>query len=104
MTKPMPYDVPMFDEPKAPPRRLLAAPGTPAAPKPSWTRYKPVKPVRCDDCLRAHTEGPAPLARGARWRRKQGATDLLLCYEHAQVRRGLDNLPPLRDDGKTGLR
>lgn len=70
---------------------------TTSTPKPRWSKYRPKHPVKCDDCmlLLAVTKGNAPASRQAKWRRKQGASDLLLCYAHATARRTEDGLEPL---------
>lgn len=69
--------------------------------KPRWSKYRPVNPVKCDDCmlLLALTKGKAPRARSARWRRKCGDVDLLLCQGHADQRREEDGMPGLKGYG-----
>jgi hypothetical protein len=42
------------------------------------------------------SKGNAPASRPARWKRKQGAEYLLLCYQHAELRREEDGLKSLR--------
>lgn len=66
--------------------------------KPKWTRYNPINPVKCDDCmlLLAVAKGNAPASRQARWRRKAGDSDLLLCQGHADLRREEDGMPELK--------
>ena len=65
--------------------------------KPQWSKYRPKNPVKCDDCmlLLAETQGRAPASQPARWRRKVGRSDLLLCYGHAALRRDSDGLEAL---------
>lgn len=67
--------------------------------RPAWTKYRPVNPVKCDDCclVLALAKGDGPATRQARWRRVQDGADLLLCYAHADVRRKEDGLVPLQD-------
>jgi hypothetical protein len=68
--------------------------------KPRWTKYRPKFPLKCDDCMLvlALAKGAGPPSRQAKFRRKQGAGDLLLCYAHAQARRDEDGMKPLEDD------
>ncbi len=68
--------------------------------KPKWSKYRPVNPVKCDDCMLilALAKGEAPASRQARWKRKTEDADLLLCYGHADIRRAEDGLKPLGDD------
>lgn len=77
---------------KTPPRPKSSGPKRPA-----WTKYVTKTGMKCDDCMLvlALAKGEAPASRQARWRRKQGETDLLLCYAHAQERRIEDGLDPL---------
>jgi hypothetical protein len=77
---------------KAPSRR-----DTERAARPRWSKYRPLNPVKCDDCmlLLAETQGQAPASQPARWRRQMGRTDLLLCYGHAAIRRDSDGLESL---------
>lgn len=67
--------------------------------RPRWTKYKPVNPVKCDDCMLilALAKGDGPAARQARWKRAQDGAYLLLCYAHADARREEDGLVPLKD-------
>lgn len=66
--------------------------------KAKYTRYRPINPVKCDDCMLvlALAKGQAPASRQARWRRKAGEVDLLLCQGHADLRREEDGLPALK--------
>lgn len=77
---------------KAPTRK-----DTEKAAQPRWSKYRPKNPVKCDDCmlLLAETQGKGPASQPARWRRKSGVTDLLLCYAHADLRRDSDGLESL---------
>jgi hypothetical protein len=65
--------------------------------KPRWSKYQVKHRVKCDDCmlLLAQTNGQGAASRQARWRRKVGGSDLLLCYAHAALRRTADGLAPL---------
>jgi hypothetical protein len=67
--------------------------------KPRWSKYSPINPVKCDDCMLilALAKGDAPASRQARWRRQCGDSDLLLCYGHAALRREEDGMRPLKD-------
>lgn len=80
------------DQPVAVPTRPKARAG-----KVVWSKYRPKHPVKCDDCmlLLATTRGQAPASRQAKFRRKQGSLDLLLCYAHTQARRDEDGLAPM---------
>lgn len=73
---------------------------TTSAARPRWTKYRPKSPEKCDDCMLvlALAKGNGPVSRQAKWRRKQGATDLLLCHAHAQARRDEDGLGDLPDE------
>lgn len=64
--------------------------------RPRWSKYRPVNPVKCDDCMAvlAETRGEGPASRQAKWRRKQGNLDRLLCYAHAALQRAEDGLAP----------
>lgn len=66
--------------------------------KPKWTKYRPVRPLKCDDCMLilALAKGEAPPSRQARWRRKTTDTDLILCQGHADLRREEDGMPELK--------
>lgn len=66
--------------------------------KPKWTRYRPIHPVKCDDCMLVLViaRGEAPASRQARWRRKAEGSDLLLCQGHADLRREEDGMPALK--------
>lgn len=77
---------------KAPTRKDQAR-----AARPVWSKYRPKNAVKCDDCmlLLAQQHGKAPASQPARWKRKQGASDLLLCYAHAALRRDADGLGAL---------
>ena len=54
-----------------------------------YTKHRPKKPVRCDDCLAALGRDPkSPATRTAAFRRTQEGTEpLLLCYPHKEMRR-----------------
>lgn len=79
---------PLFDPPDEPPaaRPLAAARGTG---RPTYTRYRPKTPVRCDDCAAAYVADPgAPMSRNATYRRAQAGTPaLLLCHAHVRLRK-----------------
>lgn len=62
--------------------------------KPKWSAHSPVKPVKCDDCMRVLLEakGEGPAALNARWKRVQDGADLLLCYGHGRARRVEDGI------------
>lgn len=68
---------------------------------PVWTKYRPKDPLKCDDCnLFLHqSRGSGPAARRAYFRRKARGVDLLLCSEHAQLRREDDGLEQLKEGG-----
>jgi hypothetical protein len=85
--------LPMFPEPDPPP---IAKP--PVKPfndvsdgygRVSYAKYRPKKPVRCDDCAAAFIDDPnAPHSLPAAVKRTQaGAKPLLLCHRHAQARK-----------------
>jgi len=86
----------LFDVPDVPPvkpgRRL---PTNPA--RVVWAKYRPVNPVKCDDCMHAlaMAQGKAPASRQAKFKRTQGGEVLLVCYWHAQVRREEDGMSAL---------
>lgn len=92
--------IPMFDVPEAAPRPAPRRQGD--NPKPVWSKYRPKNPVRCDDCVAVLVEakGKAPASLSARWKRKAGGTDRLLCVPHANKQRELDALPPLKGGAK----
>lgn len=66
--------------------------------RPTWSKYRPLNAVKCDDCMLAlyQAKGEAPASKPARWKRKQGASFLLLCYGHADLWREEDGLTPLK--------
>lgn len=66
--------------------------------KPKWTKYRPINPVKCDDCmlLLAVSKGNAPASRQARWKRKTTDSEYLLCQGHADLRREEDGMPELK--------
>ncbi len=80
-----------------PPVRKVTRKST-SSEKPRWSKYRPVHPVKCDDCMYVLflAEGNAPASRQGKWRRKQGELDLILCYAHAEIRREEDGLTPLK--------
>ena len=89
---------PMFD---LPPRLPAGMPhrGLPAVSQaPTWAKYRPARPVRCEVCMRvlAETGGDGPLPRDARWKRRAAGQTVLLCHDHAQVQRHVDRMPALR--------
>lgn len=67
--------------------------------RPKWTKYRPINPLKCDDCMLvlALAKGNGPATRQARWKRVQDGKDQLLCYGHADARREEDGLEPLKD-------
>lgn len=80
---------PMFEEiPEQPIARTLTDTSGGYGPV-RYTRYRPKKPVRCDDCAAAFTADPkAPHSRTAAFKRTQAGTEpLLLCYPHKELRR-----------------
>lgn len=90
----------MFDiTPTAPPHRRTPKPAGAGTQKPRWSKYRPANRVPCDECvaLLIHTDGQAPIARGARWRRRHGDSDRVLCYPHAAEAREHDGLTPLKN-------
>lgn len=89
--------VPLFDVPEGTPVRAPRRSAPPAS-EPIWTRYRPKNPVKCDHCMRvlAETNGTGPIAQTARYRRRAGGTDEVLCYPHAQLQRDADGLPRFR--------
>lgn len=93
-----PQDLPLFDV-TTPPIKTPKRPKAQSSDRPRWSRYRPVNPVKCDDCmlLLAITKGEAPASRQARYRRNLGDSDLLLCFAHAQERREEDGLKPYRE-------
>jgi hypothetical protein len=95
---PPPGMTPLFGDP---PPREEAAPkrSVLAHHKPMWSKYHPVRKVRCDDCMAflARHHGEGPLSRQARWKRKAGGQVLLLCTAHADVWRERDRMPELKD-------
>jgi hypothetical protein len=80
----------MFEDPPQPPVAPILTDTTGGWGKAAYTRYRPKKPVRCDDCAAAFIQDKnAPHSRPAAYRRKQeGTDDLLLCYEHKAMREG----------------
>jgi hypothetical protein len=80
---------PMFAEiPEQPVARVLTDTSGGYGPV-KYTRYRPVKPRKCDDCLAALGKDPrSPASRTAAFRRTQEGTEaLLLCYPHREIRR-----------------
>lgn len=76
---------------------LFDAPGPGRRPKtqhrPEWIRYRPVVPVKCDDCvlLLADSDGSNGLrASDARYRRRFRAINTYYCAPHARTRRSAD--------------
>jgi hypothetical protein len=88
------FDAPEPDRPRAPRQRPQLAHHAP-----KWTKYRPKNPLPCDDCklYLAQHNGRGPASRQARWRRKVGGTDRLLCGPHAQLMRDQDRLPRFKE-------
>lgn len=88
--------LPLFDPPTPDPVRHPQV--TPKPGRPTWSRYRPKNPVKCDDCMAVHAEtgGRGPIAGMARWRRAVGRDYRLLCYAHARRWRDHDKLPALK--------
>ena len=85
-------ELPLFEvaDPPPPPSVRKAVPA--GAGEVEWSRYQPKQPVRCDDCMQAYIEdSAAPLARQARYQRRQGSVRRLLCTGHAKEWRDYDN-------------
>lgn len=88
-------DVPMFEV-------TVPEVTTPTRPKaagrPRWSKYRPVNPVKCDDCMLVLTlaKGAAPLARFARHKRAVDGDYLLLCEAHANARKAEDGIKDAR--------
>lgn len=69
-----------------------------------WARYKVLKPVHCDDCVRfvheawgkANTRAPNP----ACYRRTEKGVPTFHCWFHTEERRRADGLVPLKSKGK----
>lgn len=81
--------VPMFEEvPEQPVAKILTDTSGGYGPV-RYTRYRPTKPRKCDDCLAALGKDPAsPASRTAAFKRTQDGTEpLLLCYPHKELRR-----------------
>lgn len=57
-----------------------------------YAKYRPKKPVKCDDCMGAFIGNPsAPASRPAAFKRtQQGANTLLLCHAHTRLRKQLE--------------
>lgn len=79
------------------------APADPPEPQPVAEPGRPVwaqvrTSARCTICVLAlvETKGSAPPSRTARYRRRIGRAELLLCFEHAQEQRLADGMPLLR--------
>lgn len=93
--------IPLFDPPAG--DDSYRKPKRPAKPgRAVWSRYRPKKPVRCDDCMTQlhETGGKEPtMAASARWQRKAGGERRLLCYRHAEIWREVDALPKLKKGG-----
>lgn len=96
MREPDPMQDPLFDV-ETPPVKIPSLREEKAASRPRWSKYRPLNPVKCDDCMLvlALAGGKAPASRQAKWRRKAGDSDRLLCYGHASARRAEDGLEPL---------
>lgn len=96
--------MPMFDLPQAAAPAVGEPTGRRTAKKPKpnaieWSGYRPKARVPCDSCLADLVDagGVGPLARAARYRRKQGSKDLLLCTRHMELQREVDGFEPLSD-------
>jgi hypothetical protein len=88
----------LFPEPerKPLPRPKRRAVDPARAAKPVWSRYSAVSRMPCDHCKLAQHEGSqTEPARQARYKRKFGSSDELLCYDHASQQRELDGLAEL---------
>jgi hypothetical protein len=90
----MPGSLALFGEPVSDPPPPV--PHSPAVnERPVWSRYNPKNRLPCDHCKQAQADGTmTTIARLARWRRKVGNTDLLLCAEHAEPLQKQDAVPP----------
>lgn len=92
----------LFGEPVAPVKPTKRErPALPSGPpnEPTWSRYRPANPVKCDQCMRnlTATSGAAPPAKSAKFRRRgPDGTDEVLCYEHANEQRERDGLASFR--------
>lgn len=81
--------MPLFDGPARKPRPVPKLPAASGEPNPRYTKYKPVRRVACDDCIRlVHQVGfvLAPVPAGARWTRRAGNQVDRLCHEHKAAR------------------
>lgn len=98
--------LPLFDLETAPRATPAAEPtGRRSSPKPpdpdriTWGKYRPLNRVACDDCLAdLVAAGGGPVARAARYRRRQHGADRLVCTAHMLLRREADGLDPLATD------
>ncbi|MCU1615021.1 MAG: hypothetical protein JWO98_2561 [Frankiales bacterium] len=91
-------DIPLFDVPPAQ-RRWAPKQHTRfiGANQVVWTKYRPQKPHKCDDCklFLAQNDGKGPASLDGKWRRKTANSDRYLCVQHAQIWRTRDKLPTL---------
>jgi hypothetical protein len=81
--------MPMFEEvPEQPVAKILTDTSGGYGPV-RYTKYRPTKPRKCDDCLAALGKDPtSPASRTAAFKRTQEGTEpLLLCYPHKELRR-----------------
>lgn len=90
-------DDPVVEVVQPPPIQLVRRRSTSTS-KPSWSKYRPINAVKCDDCMLILflAKGEAPASRPARWKRRQGTDYVLLCYQHAELRRAEDGLKSLK--------
>jgi hypothetical protein len=85
-----------YGEPPVYPATPTPLPGSPVR----WGRLVGrVQGLPCDDCMAAHVLVPnAPLARRARWSRRQARTAVrYLCHAHANQWRQAEGKGPLRE-------
>jgi hypothetical protein len=70
----------------------------------SWVRYRVLKPVHCDECVRkvhaAWGTGGTRAPNLACYRRKDGAGETFWCWEHMEAQRAVDGLAPIKTTGK----
>lgn len=83
-------DEPMFDlPPSGPVKRAKSLRELDRVARGQISRYRPVRRVPCDECVLVlhEADGRGPYPRAVRWRFTRGRTVLLLCNEHAELRR-----------------
>lgn len=83
------FDVP--EPPERPAPKQAAAPSGAA----TWSSYRPKNRSQCEDCVAYLHEnrGVGPPVAAARFKRRAGGTDRLLCGQHAQRWRDADQMP-----------